>query len=129
MNDRGLADVTWHGTKLGSPGWSDPHARALALTLAGFNGDPDLHVMLNMHWESLDFEVPEVAGRRWFKAVDTAGPLAWATKPKCPRAPSPYRPVAWWCWSTEPNRERKRAVYRGVPQLPQENAFAPANSR
>ena len=74
QNDRGLADVTWHGTKLGSPGWSDPHARALALTLAGFNGDPDLHVMLNMHWDSLDFEVPEVAGRRWFKSVDTAAP-------------------------------------------------------
>jgi glycogen operon protein len=74
VNERGLADVTWHGTKLGSPGWSDPNARALAMTLAGFNGDPDLHVMLNMHWGSLDFEVPEVEGRRWFKAVDTAAP-------------------------------------------------------
>ncbi len=72
LNDRGLADVAWHGTKLGSPGWSDPNAQALAMTLAGFNGDPDLHVMLNMHWDSLDFEVPEVAGRRWVKAVDTA---------------------------------------------------------
>ena len=56
MNQRGLADVTWHGTKLGTPGWSDPEARALAMTLAGFNGDPDLHVMLNMHWDSLEFE-------------------------------------------------------------------------
>jgi glycogen operon protein len=73
-NERGLADVTWHGTKLGNPGWSDPNARALAMTLAGFHGDPDLHVMLNMHWDSLDFELPEVAGRRWFKAVDTAQP-------------------------------------------------------
>jgi glycogen operon protein len=73
-NERGLADVTWHGTKLASPGWSDPDARALALTLAGFNGDPDLHVMLNMHYDSLDFELPEVVGRRWFKAVDTAAP-------------------------------------------------------
>jgi isoamylase len=73
-NERGLADATWHGTKLGSPGWSDPSAKALALTLAGFNGDPDLHVMLNMHWDKLDFEAPEVAGRRWFKAVDTAAP-------------------------------------------------------
>jgi glycogen operon protein len=74
VNERGLADVTWHGTKLGGPGWSDPQARALAMTLAGLNGDPDLHVMLNMHWDSLDFEVPEVEGRRWFKAVDTAAP-------------------------------------------------------
>jgi glycogen operon protein len=42
------------------------------MTLAGFNGDPDLHVMLNMHWESLEFELPAVPGRRWFTAVDTA---------------------------------------------------------
>jgi glycogen operon protein len=42
------------------------------MTLAGFNGDPDLHVMLNMHWDSLEFELPAVPGRRWFIAVDTA---------------------------------------------------------
>ena len=72
VNQRGLADVTWHGTMLGAPGWSDPEARALAMTLAGFNGDPDLHVMLNMHWDSLEFELPVVPGRRWFIAVDTA---------------------------------------------------------
>jgi glycogen operon protein len=72
VNQRGLADVTWHGTMLGAPGWSDPEARVLAMTLAGFNGDPDLHVMLNMYWESLEFELPAVPGRCWFTAVDTA---------------------------------------------------------
>jgi isoamylase len=71
VNERGLTDVTWHGTKLAMPGWSDPDARALAMTLAGFHGDPDLHVMLNMHWESLDFELPAVPGWTWRKAVDT----------------------------------------------------------
>jgi glycogen operon protein len=72
VNQRGLADVTWHGTKLDTPGWSDPQARALGMTLAGFNGAPDLHVMLNMHWDSLDFELPAVPGRRWSITVDTA---------------------------------------------------------
>jgi glycogen operon protein len=72
VNDRGLADVTWHGTKLDAPGWSDPEARALAMTLAGFNGDPDLHVMLNTYWDSLEFDLPAVPGRRWLIAVDTA---------------------------------------------------------
>jgi glycogen operon protein len=62
------AEVTWHGTKLESPGWSDPEARALALTLAG---EPCLHVMFNMHWDSLEFELPN---RLWKKAVDTAQP-------------------------------------------------------
>lgn len=68
----GAGEVTWHGTKLNSPGWSDPQARALAMTLAGAEGEPDLHVMLNMYWDRLDFELP--AGRNWVKAIDTADP-------------------------------------------------------
>jgi isoamylase len=74
INERGLADVSWHGTKLNRPGWDDASARALAMTLAGFDGDCDLHVMFNMFWESLDFELPVVPGRSWRLAVDTAQP-------------------------------------------------------
>ena len=74
LNDHGLKDVSWHGTKLNSPGWDDPDARALAMTLAGFDGDSDLHVMFNMFWESLEFELPVVPGRRWCVAVDTSQP-------------------------------------------------------
>jgi isoamylase len=74
VNERGLKDVSWHGTKLNSPGWDDASARALAMTLAGFGGDSDLHAMFNMFWESLDFELPVVPGRRWCLAVDTAQP-------------------------------------------------------
>ena len=72
VNERGLADVSWHGCTLDTPDWSDPNARALGMTVAGFNGDEDIHVMLNMYWESLDFELALLAGRRWFKAVATA---------------------------------------------------------
>jgi isoamylase len=74
VNERGLKDVSWHGTQLDHPGWDDPDARALAMTLAGFDGDCDLHVMFNMFWESLDFELPVVWGRRWSLAMDTAQP-------------------------------------------------------
>ena len=74
MNERGLMDVAWHGTKLNGPGWDDPSARALAMTLAGFDGDADLHVMFNMFWKSLEFELPVVPGRNWCLAVDTAQP-------------------------------------------------------
>ena len=70
-NDRGLADVKWHGTKLDEPGWDDPNARTLAFTLAGFDGDPDIHVMMNMFWQPLNFDLPAIAGRRWTKAIDT----------------------------------------------------------
>jgi glycogen operon protein len=72
VSERGVLDVTWHGTKLGNPAWDDPEARTLAMTLGGFDGEPDIHAMLNMYWEPLDFELPEVPGRSWLRAVDTA---------------------------------------------------------
>jgi isoamylase len=74
VNERSLPDVTWHGTVLNSPGWDDPEARALACTLGGEHTDPDLHVMMNMYWDNLDFELPVVAGRSWFRALDTSQP-------------------------------------------------------
>jgi len=42
------------------------------VTLAGFGGDVDIHIMLNMYWKSLDFELAKVPGRIWLKAVDTS---------------------------------------------------------
>ena len=72
VNERGLTDVTWHGTELNKPGWFDPDARTLAMTLAGFDGEPDLHIMMNMYWDSLAFELPSVTGRSWFLALDTS---------------------------------------------------------
>ncbi|WP_172657362.1 glycogen debranching protein GlgX [Myxosarcina sp. GI1] len=72
INERGLADISWHGCQLYSPGWDDPNARALAFTLGGFKGAADLHVTINMYQETLDFEIPPLRDRRWYAAVDTA---------------------------------------------------------
>jgi glycogen operon protein len=74
VNERGLQDITWHGTELGAPGWEDPEARALGFTLAGFDGEPDIHVMANMYWEPLEMAVPSVEGRSWARVVDTSEP-------------------------------------------------------
>jgi len=74
VNDRGLPDVAWHGTRLNKPGWNDPNAHCLAYTLGGFEGQPDLHVVLNMYRDALDFEVPVITGRRWYRFIDTARP-------------------------------------------------------
>ena len=71
VNDRGMLDISWHGTRLNSPGFSDPNARALACTIAGFGGAADLHVMMNMFWEPLAFEVPANPRRAWRLAIDT----------------------------------------------------------
>jgi glycogen operon protein len=77
VNERGLPDVGWHGCKLNSPGWDDPQTRTLAFTLGGFEGEADVHVMLNMHWGPLPFELPPVGDRQWFRSADTslASPL------------------------------------------------------
>jgi glycogen operon protein len=73
-NETGRAYITWHGTKLNSPGWNDPGARAFAFTVGGFVGHPHIHVMMNMFWEPLEFELPAEQSRGWFRVVDTALP-------------------------------------------------------
>jgi len=65
---QGRPDVAWHGTRLNQPGFTDPDARALACTIAGVDGTPDLHVMMNMYWEPLEFDVPV---GDWHVAIDT----------------------------------------------------------
>ncbi|MFB2771021.1 glycogen debranching protein GlgX [Pelatocladus sp. BLCC-F211] len=72
VNERGLADISWHSCKLFSPGWNDPDARVLAYTLGGFEGNADIHVMFNMYWEDMEFEIPFLEYRQWYKVVDTA---------------------------------------------------------
>ena len=74
MNERGMPDISWHGTKLNEPGWNDPHARALAWTVAGSLAHSDIHVMVNMYWEPLTFEIPQINERAWYTAVNTALP-------------------------------------------------------
>ncbi len=70
LDARGMPDIAWHGTQLERPGFDDPDARALACTIAGVEGSPDLHVMMNMYWEALTFEVPAPGG--WRLAIDTS---------------------------------------------------------
>ena len=72
VNERGLTDITWHSTKLFSPDWNDLSSRVIAFTMGGFDGNADIHVMLNMYWEELYFEIPCIQGREWYKVIDTA---------------------------------------------------------
>jgi len=75
-NERDVVDIAWHGTRLGSPGVDDPQGRALACTIAGFEDDADLHVMMDMFREPLEFEVPVEPQRTWHLVVDT-----WPARP------------------------------------------------
>lgn len=72
MNLRGLSDISWHGVKLNSPGWDNPQCRVLSFTLGSFADEEDIHAIINMDDRDLEFELPNVMRRRWFKAVDTS---------------------------------------------------------
>jgi isoamylase len=79
VNERGFPDITWHACLLQQPGWFDPNSHVLAFTIGGFvlDGvcdDTDIHVMLNMDGQTLDFEIPPLTSRRWYRVVDTALP-------------------------------------------------------
>jgi isoamylase len=74
MTDRAIPEISWHGTQMGHPGWDDPAAGALAFTIAGRGEEHDLHVILNASYLPLDFELPELGGKGWFRAVDTEQP-------------------------------------------------------
>jgi isoamylase len=71
IGERGIADIAWHGITLNSPGFDNADARALACTIAGMDDTADLHVMMNMFWEPLTFELPVGT---WRVAVDTSAP-------------------------------------------------------
>jgi glycogen operon protein len=74
VNERGLSEISWHGCRLDEPGWSDSQARALSFTLGGADDEADIHVMLNMYWEELEFALPPLADRAWHRVVDTTRP-------------------------------------------------------
>jgi glycogen operon protein len=73
----GKPDITFHGAKAWQPDWSDG-SRALAYMLcgahakSGFLPDDDVYVAMNMFWEALWFEIPELDGKRkWHVFLNT----------------------------------------------------------
>lgn len=69
--------VTWHGTKLNAPDWSE-HSHSLALTVSSLSQRHLFHIMLNAYWEALEFELPPAPpGTGWKRVLDT-----WLPSPK-----------------------------------------------
>jgi len=76
----GYADITWHGTQAWNADWSGT-SRVLAFMLCGLNAhggqsqDDFIYVAMNMHWESLWFNLPGLPeGMRWHAAANTGAP-------------------------------------------------------
>ena len=65
--------VTWHGVQLGLPDWSH-YSHTLSYSLESPNHSQQLHVIINMYWEALTFEIPKPANRdqHWRRIIDTA---------------------------------------------------------
>jgi glycogen operon protein len=63
--------VAWHGARLGKPDW-EGDSRALAMHLLANDGDDDIYLIANAHWEPHAFELPRLPpGRSWWRFVDT----------------------------------------------------------
>lgn len=73
----GYADITWHGTQAWNTDWSDS-SRTLAFMLCGKHAkegtvtDNYIYVAMNMHWESIWFEIPRLPlGMQWYVFANT----------------------------------------------------------
>ena len=46
------------------------------MTLGDTADDSDqtlnVHIMFNMYWEALEFDIPQVDGLRWYRSIDTS---------------------------------------------------------
>ena len=66
--------ITWHGVKRAQPDWGH-ESRALAMQLtqlhAGGSRD-DLHFIANSYSGDLEFALPAIGEREWFRFADTA---------------------------------------------------------
>ena len=77
-NRFGISDIHWHGPRINQPGWDDPEARCLAFTRGDTAEDTDqtmnVHVMMNMFWDAIDFDIPQFDGLDWYRLIDTSLP-------------------------------------------------------
>lgn len=81
----GRLTTHWHGVKVGEPDWS-PGSRTIGLHLfdpvGKIKGFRDVYFFSNAFWEPVEIEIPQLAGRKWLRVVDTGAvsPLDIAEK-------------------------------------------------
>jgi isoamylase len=76
----------WHGVKLGQPDWSVT-SHSLALYVTCRSGHMLFYMILNAHWELLEFELPVTKGAPWRRWIDTSldspdDVIEWRSAPK-----------------------------------------------
>ncbi len=74
LNGENGFHITWHGTKRVKPDWGyESRTLAMQLTQLHIGGSrEDIHFIANAYSGNLDFELPQIGEREWFRLVDTA---------------------------------------------------------
>ena len=73
INSRDIKDITWYGKDLNSQPWDDQNTSILSYTLASVEpAENDLHIILNMSSDTVQTELPNISGQKWYRAVDTS---------------------------------------------------------
>ncbi len=76
LNGENGFHITWHGVQRMKPDWSDC-SRTIAMQLTQLRPDEsrdDLFFIANTYSGDLEFELPQIGEREWFRVVDTAQP-------------------------------------------------------
>jgi len=71
-NKKGTPDISFHGCEINKPGWDNNASRVLSLTFGAKSQETDIHVMMNMDEQELDFELPNIETKKWFLFADTS---------------------------------------------------------
>ena len=72
----GYKDISWHGIEAYKPDWSK-ESKSLAFMIDGEavpgedRNDNDIYVVLNAYHKDLEFELPKLEGKKWYRVVDT----------------------------------------------------------
>jgi glycogen operon protein len=76
----GLSDISFHGTSAWRPDWTDD-SLVFAYMLSGDHAkggtikDDTLYIAINMYWDGLEFELPQVPGdKQWHIFANTSMP-------------------------------------------------------
>jgi isoamylase len=66
----GRAPLTWHGVNPFNPDWKiDSHS--LAFSLHCTEHDDVIYLVCNAYWDWLDFHLPHLSEKQWYRVVDT----------------------------------------------------------
>jgi glycogen operon protein len=74
LHGEGGFHITWHGVKRAQPDWGQA-SRTVAMQLTQLHNDgsrDDLHFIANAYASNLEFELPVIGEREWFRFADTA---------------------------------------------------------